>query len=145
MNVQTVHSLNLIVEALRSIDPARLAAEQTGYGICWALNNYVASQALLVPESSQVLDHTLDVWYAEKDAILRRWDKFSGDTVHPVPSDDPEYCPSEAYMAYYFRGTLWHGRQGELRRDLIEHLLQGFERLLADALDAAKEQRQEGL
>ena len=145
MNVQTVYSLSLIVEGLRSIDPARLAAEHTGYGVCGALNNYVAGQALLVPESHQVLDHTLDVWYAEKDAILRRWDKFSGDTVYPVPSDEPEHCPSEAYMAYHYRGTLWHGRQGELRRDLIEHLLQGFERLLADALDAAKEQRQEGL
>lgn len=145
MNDQNIHSLSLIVEGLRSIDPSRLAAERTGYGICWTVNNYVAGQALLTPESSQVLDHTLDVWYAEKDAILRRWDKFSGDTVNPVPSDEPEYCPSEAYMAHHYRGTLWHGRQGELRRDLIEHLLQGFERLLADAVDAAKEQRQKAL
>lgn len=145
MNNLSIYYLSLIVEALRSIDPDRLAAERKGYGICWAVNQYVSTEALSSPASHQVLDCTLDVWYAEKDAILRRWDKFSGDTVHPVPSDDPEYCPSEAYMAYHHRGTLWCGRQGELRRDLIDHLIQGFERLLADALDAAKEQRPEGL
>lgn len=145
MNNHSMYSLSLIVEGLRSIDPVHLANERKGYGICWALNTAVAGLALLAPESSQVLDHTSDVWYAEKDAILRRWDKFSGDTVHPVPSDDPEYCPGEAYVAYHYRGTLWCGRQGELRRELLAHLIQGFERLLLEAADAAKEQRQEAL
>lgn len=145
MIARTMYYLSLIVEGLRSIDPTHMTAEETGHGICAAVRGYVKAQALKAPKPNWVAADTLDLWYVEKDEIIRRWDKFSGDIVYPVPGRRPTSCPVDTYTNHQRKGTLWRGRQGELRRDLIEHLLQGFEHLLADAVDAAEEQRQEGL
>lgn len=133
MNALDMYYMDLIVGALRSIDPARLAAEGADYGICVAVQQYVNAQALQAPEPDHVADATFDLWYAEKDDIIRCWDKFSGHTVYPVPSDVAGDCPARTYMDHRLNGTLWHGRQGALRCDLAAHLLKGFERLLADA------------
>lgn len=141
MNARTIPYLTLIVEALRSIDPSRLAAEEADYGICAAVHEYVKGQALQTPSR---VGATIDLWYAEKDAIIRCWDKFSGDTVYPVPSDVAGYCPVRTYMDHKQNGTLWHGRQGALRCDLAAHLLRGFECLLVDALDAQRQEAQQG-
>lgn len=144
MKDRTMYYLSLIVEALRSIDQTRLAAEGADQGICAAVYEYVKAQALQAPNANRVAGDTIDLWYVEKDEIIRRWDKFSGDTVYPVPSDVAGYCPVLTYMDHQRNGTLWHGRQGALRCDLIDHLLQGFERLLADAADAQRQEAQQG-
>lgn len=144
MIARTMYYLSLIVEALRSIDPTRLAAEGSDHGICAAVHEYVKAQALQAPEPNRVAAATIDLWYAEKDAIIRLWDKFSGDTVYPVPSSVAGYCPVYTYMDHQRNGTLWHGRQGALRCDLTDHLLRGFERLLADAADAQRQEAQQG-
>lgn len=144
MNTLNMYYLNLIVEALRSIDPTRLAAEGTDHGICAAVHEYVKAQALQAPEPNRVAAATIDLWYAEKDAIIRRWDKFSGDTVYPVPGRLSGHCPVLTYMDHQRNGTLWHGRQGALRCDLTAHLLRGFECLLVDALDAQRQEAQQG-
>lgn len=49
MIARTVPYLTLIVEALRSIDPTRLAAEGADHGICAAVHEYVKVQALQTP------------------------------------------------------------------------------------------------
>lgn len=144
MNTLNLYYLNLIVEALRSIDPTHLAAEGADHGICAAVHEYVKAQALQAPEPNRVAAATIDLWYAEKDEIIRRWDKFSGDTVYPVPGRRPMDCPVYTYMDHQRNGTLWHGRQGALRCGLTAHLLQGFERLLVDALDAQRQEAQQG-
>ena len=133
MKDRTMYYLCLIVEALRSIDPTRLAAEEVSYGICLTVHQYVRGQF----QSHSQVEATIDLWYAEKDAILRRWDKFSGDTVYPVPSAVAGYCPLRTFMEHQRNGTLWHGHQGELRRDLLAHLIDGFERLLSKAQQEA--------
>ena len=134
MNARNIPYLTRIIGALRSVDPSRLAAEEVSYGICLAVHQYVRGQAL---QTRSQVAATIDLWYAEKDAILRRWDKFSGDTVYPVPSDVAGGCPLRTFMEHQLNGTLWHGRQGELRRDLLAHLIDGFERLLSKAQQEA--------
>lgn len=144
MNDRTLYYLSLIVEALRSIAPARLDAEKADYGICGAVREYIVARALQTPDPARVRADTLDLWYDKKDAILKRWDSFSGDTVYPVPGRLRGNCPVHTYMDHQRRGTLWHGRQGALRCDLLAHLIRGFERLLADAADAQRQEAQQG-
>lgn len=78
---------------MRSISPYRLDDEAADHGICEAVRRYIVDQALLTPDPVKVRADTLDLWYAEKDAILKRWSEFSGDTVYPVPGVSRVACP----------------------------------------------------
>lgn len=55
------------------------------------------------------------------DEIVEQWPHFSGSWTYPVPGDGTPYQnPADC-----FNGTpdLWEGKQGELRRDLLEFVI----------------------
>lgn len=143
--MSTAYYLSLIVEALRSIDPHQLAEEEAPHGICEAVRSYIRTCALRTRCPAEVRRGTLDQWYIEKDAIVQSWPAFSGDPVYPVPSSLMyDVHPMRAYDIHQQRGTLWRGQQGALRCDLVEHLIEGFEQLLADATEAARQEALQG-
>lgn len=144
--MSTVYYLSLIVEALRSIDPHQLAEEEAPHGICDAVRSYIRTCAPQPVTARSCAPHgALDQWYIEKDAIVQSWPMFSGDPAYPVPSSSMyAVSPMRAYDMHQQRGTLWRGRQGALRCDLIEHLIEGFEQLLADATEAARQEALQG-
>ena len=55
------------------------------------------------------------------DEIVERWPHFSGNWVYPVPGDGTPYQnPQDCFNR---TPDLWEGRQGELRRDLLEFVI----------------------
>ena len=58
--------------------------------------------------------------------IFRKWDKFSGDELYPVPS--PRHKSSTPYNAYRKCYDMWQGPYGELRRNLLNFTIAYLER-----------------
>lgn len=54
------------------------------------------------------------------DHHFQNWDKYSGNLYFPVPPTNEEYTAKEQYD---YTPNLWIGEQGELRRDLLRHLI----------------------
>lgn len=108
-----------VVAELRSIVEDGPAT--TGYGICTNLED-----ALIDPDTD---DDTVGsvVWDAHRYNACQSWPKSGGCGSFPI--NDPGEAPrvrSAQYSYHSSKGTLWEGRQGELRRELAEHLLQYF-------------------
>lgn len=55
-------------------------------------------------------------------AVAKRWPKWSGDSVYPVP--DSELLPDDAYQQY---DEKWQGEYGDLRRELLDFLIEELE------------------
>lgn len=55
------------------------------------------------------------------DEIVEQWPHFSGNIFYPVPCDGTPYHGPVA--CYNSTPDLWVGRQGELRRDLLEFVI----------------------
>lgn len=144
MNAMNMHYLSTILAALRSVNADVLAGDNAKHGTCEEVLYYINFTALDYADPAAFRANVRELWFVCKDEIVRRWPNFSGDTVYPVPGVRQSSCPINTYMHHRACGTLWHGRQGELRRDLIAHLIQGFERLLADAADAQRQEAQQG-
>lgn len=56
------------------------------------------------------------------DEIVERWPHFSGSWTYPIPGDGtPYHSPADC-----FNNTpdLWEGRQGELRHDLLQFVIE---------------------
>ena len=141
MNNLNATYLRIIVDALRDIahDVSHDVSPEDGYrGICGLLKIRINAACWEFKDPGEVSAATIDLWYATKDAILARWVDFSGDTVYPVPpTAGYGDCPCAAYDEQFFVGALWKGAQGELRRDLLAHLIDGFESLLSQAQQEA--------
>ena len=58
---------------------------------------------------------------ATLDEVVELWPHFSGSWVYPIPGDGTPY----QHPGDCFNNTpdLWEGRQGELRRDLLEFVI----------------------
>lgn len=124
------HYIRIILAALRSVNADALAADNAKHGTCEEVLHYINFTRL---DSSNPAVRAL--WLVCRDKIVRCWPKFSGHAVYPVPGVRQSSCPVNTYMHHRACGTLWHGRQGELRRELVAHLIQGFERLLDEAVE----------
>ncbi len=68
------------------------------------------------------------IWQYHRMSWLRVWDGYSGNVVFPVPNvrrapkdvDTPEGWEYESCL---MAETLWDGRYGELRMELVLHLI----------------------
>ena len=56
---------------------------------------------------------------SELRSLFCSWPKYSGRLVFPVPH--PKLSPAEAFSAVL---DLWVGEYGDLRRELLNHLIQ---------------------
>lgn len=64
------------------------------------------------------------------DDIVEQWPHFSGSWVYPVPGDGTPYQnPGDCFNR---TPDLWEGRQGELRRDLLEFVIATCKKRLLD-------------
>ncbi|NCQ52054.1 hypothetical protein GW796_09200 [archaeon] len=100
-----------IIEALREIYLGNLP--RPVYGICGNINK-------LAEGYSDLVNH--DWW---RKALIS-WDKFTGDFNYPIPATNKKYNPSEQYNK---TKQLWSGKQGELRKELVNHLIKFTEGL----------------
>ena len=56
--------------------------------------------------------------------LFKRWSKYSGFEIYPVPS--PDSTRTACAMFYYAQGkdALWEGEYGALRKELLDFLIQ---------------------
>jgi len=67
---------------------------------------------------------TLDAFPWED--VVRSWPKFSGSSIYPIPSPIPQQPPAEAYD---YAVDMWDGPYGELRKELLQHIINELKRL----------------
>lgn len=64
--------------------------------------------------------------------VFQEWPHYSGDVDYPVR--DPNKAGADAAAALFGeafkRGSLWEGEYGDLRLDLLEHMLCAYKRML---------------
>ena len=60
----------------------------------------------------------------ELHSAFETWDKWSGDHLYPVPSCDDEF---DENVAYNIQEDMYEGDYGELRIDLLRHLIAHWE------------------
>jgi len=60
------------------------------------------------------------------EEIVKSWPKFSGNTIYPVPSTLPHQHPAKAFG---FTSDMWNGAYGELRKELLQHIINELKRL----------------
>jgi len=106
-----------------------LAITNTGvlgvYGICGSIipvYSYAKQQGYsLISTISEVND------FYEKhcNVAYSQWNKFTGDFLYPVPSDDPEESHQVIYM---FRNNKWdtNTQYGRDRIELLQHMISYF-------------------
>jgi len=66
---------------------------------------------------------TLDVLPWED--VVKSWPKFSGNSIYPVPSLISRQCPSQAFK---YAIDMWNGAYGELRKELLQHIINELKR-----------------
>lgn len=57
---------------------------------------------------------------------FKQWRYFSGDCTYPVPSTQMFMSHKGAYAMAHTEGTLWLGKYGELRADLLEFIIRSW-------------------
>lgn len=62
----------------------------------------------------------------ELHSAFETWDKWSGDHSYPVPSCDDEF---DENLAYNEQADMYEGDYGELRIDLLRHLIAHWENM----------------
>lgn len=75
-------------------------------GICTNVDNHIH------PNDSLAVDQLLK-------RLFVKWPKFSGDVVYPVPSPSAGESPKRA-----FEMSRWVGPYGDLRRELLDFLIE---------------------
>ena len=65
-------------------------------------------------------------WRVNCEKAFEQWDKFSGQHMYPVYDPVLTSTPAMQFTGHYKTGTLWEGIQGELRQDLLDHLIDYF-------------------
>ena len=113
--------LQLMLDAALDIKAGNFNAE---YGICTNLSNKVDSQ---VEELGRY-----NSWKILKKAFYT-WPKFSGDMNFPIK--DPHEI-EEAYMVYD-QLPKWIGEYGELRRELLDHVIDFLKKEIESATRTA--------
>ncbi len=52
---------------------------------------------------------------------VKHWSFYSGDDNYPIPSENPRKSAKNYF--YFSKRPKWRGHQGELRQDLLRHLI----------------------
>lgn len=119
--------LRAILRALETLEFDE--GSQARHGLCDHVRKSVGAQFSRDVEARYA---ALNLWDSVRRDAFRTWPHFSGCIVYPVPPADPHQS-AEAYYEEN-RDVLWEGRQGELRYDLLGHLKQHVEAMLASDL-----------
>lgn len=98
---------------------------EIGMGICGNVDG------LLVDDDGYDLPGYA-VWANHSKRAFESWDKFSGNYSFPVQDTHVPDCAKDQYLNYSEHGLLWSGVQGELRQDLLNHLIIYFTNLLGE-------------
>lgn len=69
--------------------------------------------------SIDILDECIVPWFEQ-------WPKFSGDISYPVPSTDKSLDEYHIYCEYNKDDRLWTGEYGDLRKELLDFLIERF-------------------
>lgn len=88
------------------------------YGICFN----VVRLTYIEHKNPGVSDiaHRYICWITRKS---RKWPKYSGVKEYPVPSSSKMYSPKGAYDRACLGRTMWKGRYGRLRFQLLNFLV----------------------
>ena len=87
----------------------------SGIGICGAI---------------KLRDHAYYCWVYNKDDAFQEWEHYSGSTTFPIPESTQNKDYVAARRAYH-KTTFMFSRfteYGRLRRKLLDHLIEWFER-----------------
>lgn len=60
------------------------------------------------------------------EALMLLWPESSGDPLYPVPNQRRllKRSPYDTFRHHYYRGTLWAGKYGEKRKELVAWMLE---------------------
>lgn len=118
-------------EALQQVYDAVCTLRRDGP---WSLNMGICDnvEGLLSDEDGEVMPG-FAAWLAYSKQAFVQWDKFSGSIVFPVQDPTAPGTPTMQYTDHHGTDTLWEGEQGELRKDLLDHLIKYFTVLLEEA------------
>lgn len=67
--------------------------------------------------------HIPDKYKEELYKHFKTWQYFSGDVVYPVPDPENMLSPVHIYDKALVSRDMWVGKYGELRLDLVKHIL----------------------
>lgn len=82
-------------------------------------------ECLLVDEDGYGLPG-YGTWLEHRRKAFEVWDEYSGMHVFPVYDPSAPGTSAEQFQNHSDTGTLWEGVQGELRQDLLDHLIKYF-------------------
>lgn len=73
----------------------------------------------------------IEVYDDVLNVMFFTWNKFSGDLSYPVPNVNPQFSPQNEY---YCSNAIWNGGYGDLRKELLAHIIESIEDYLRDNL-----------
>lgn len=103
----------LLIAALENIDTSKGTD-----GICRQVRAYVAPKGYYNPTAMEAVE------IMEKMMLL--WPEASDDTLYPVPNPRRllKNSPYRTFSYHCDRGTLWVGKYGALRKELVAWMLE---------------------
>lgn len=98
------------------------------HGICHIFDQRLASLlhelAIKDFEPEPPLLYDIREFYVERiSSVMQQWPKYSGDMKYPVPSTEDLLGPRHMYIN---SKNLWTGEYGDLRKELLDFLIERF-------------------
>jgi hypothetical protein len=104
-------------------------------GICGGVKSryfdYVPKDVVITLERRDLM---LEYNTQKMRELYSTWPPYSGCYVYPVPATSCD-LPSEQYNATH---NMWEGQYGDLRKDLLEHLIRGVQAELIESIRTSK-------
>jgi hypothetical protein len=104
-------------------------------GICGGVSSMyfdnVPEDVAIYPESRALLR---EYNIRKMKELFLTWPPYSGDPMYPVPATD---C-GDAGEQYGETDFMWEGQYGDLRKDLLEHLIRGVQAELIKSIHTSK-------
>jgi hypothetical protein len=104
-------------------------------GICGGVKSryldYVPKDVVITLERGDLM---LEYTTQKMRELFLTWPPYSGDYVYPVPATSCN-TPSEQYKE---TDKKWEGQYGDLRKDLLEHLIRGVQAELIESIRTSK-------
>lgn len=103
----------MLIAALESIDTSKGTD-----GICRQVRAYVAPSGRYDSNASDAV--------AAMDMLMRMWPKATKDSLYPIPNPNKilKGSPYRTFCYHCDRGTLWTGKYGALRKELVTWMLE---------------------
>lgn len=106
-----------IFKVLKKLQAKGYDKEAPSTGICDHLIGELYQKGLLDDDG---VDR--EIVYIMLAPAFKSWPKFSGDIHYPVPAT----VETNAHNQYHLTHNLWIGEYGDLRRELLDHLVEFF-------------------